>query len=102
LEEARDIDTPGVARVCMAIGVEPALAQRFTLMGRTGALAAGSREISTGMKLAAARAIASLTQRSELVPDALDPAVHAEVTRAVEEAARAEGLARPERVPTGL
>jgi malate dehydrogenase (oxaloacetate-decarboxylating) len=67
-----------------------------------GALAAGAREISTGMKLAAARAIAGLTQRSELVPDALDPAVHAEVARAVAEAARAEGLARPDRVPTGL
>jgi malic enzyme len=39
---------------------------------------------------------------SELVPDALDPAVHAEVARAVEAAARAEGLARPERVPLGL
>jgi malate dehydrogenase (oxaloacetate-decarboxylating) len=67
-----------------------------------GALAAGAREISTGMKLAAARAIAGLTEQSDLVPDALDPAVHAEVARAVEEAARAEGLARPDRVPAGL
>ncbi len=54
------------------------------------------------MKLAAAQAIAGLTAESELVPDALDPAVHAEVARAVEEAAREEGLARPERVPAGL
>jgi malate dehydrogenase (oxaloacetate-decarboxylating) len=67
-----------------------------------GALAAGAREISTGMKLAAARAIAGLTKESELVPDALDPAVHGEVARAVSEAARSEGLARPERVPAGL
>lgn len=67
-----------------------------------GALAAGSREISTGMKLAAARRIASLTKESELVPDALDPQVHMEVGRAVEEAARDEGLARPERAPAGL
>ena len=67
-----------------------------------GALAAGSEDISTGMKLAAARAIAGLTAESELVPDALDPAVHAEVARAVEEAARDEGLAHPERVPAGL
>jgi malate dehydrogenase (oxaloacetate-decarboxylating) len=67
-----------------------------------GALAAGAGEISTGMKLAAARAIANLTEESEHVPDALDPAVHAEVARAVEAAARAEGLARPERVPLGL
>ena len=67
-----------------------------------GALAAGSDVISTGMKLAAARAIAGLTAESELVPDALDPAVHAEVARAVEEAARSEGHANPERVPVGL
>jgi malate dehydrogenase (oxaloacetate-decarboxylating) len=67
-----------------------------------GALQAGAGEISTGMKLAAARAIASLTEESELVPDALDPAVHAQVAAAVLEAARSEGLARPERVPAGL
>lgn len=67
-----------------------------------GALATGARSISTGMKLAAARAIAGLTERSELVPDALDPAVHAEVARAVAEAASAEGLARPNRIPAGL
>ena len=67
-----------------------------------GALAAGASEISTGMKLAAAYAIAGLTAESELVPDALDPAVHHAVASAVEEAARTEGLARPERVPAGL
>jgi malate dehydrogenase (oxaloacetate-decarboxylating) len=67
-----------------------------------GALASGASEISTGMKLAAARAIAGLTKASELVPDALDPAVHLAVAAAVEEAAQAEGLARPERVPSGL
>jgi malate dehydrogenase (oxaloacetate-decarboxylating) len=67
-----------------------------------GALAAGASDISTRMKLAAARAIAGLTSESELVPDALDPAVHLAVAGAVEEAARGEGLARPERVPAGL
>jgi malate dehydrogenase (oxaloacetate-decarboxylating) len=67
-----------------------------------GALATGAGEISTEMKLAAARAIAGLTKESELVPDALDPAVHAEVAEAVAEAARAGGLARPERVPAGI
>jgi malate dehydrogenase (oxaloacetate-decarboxylating) len=67
-----------------------------------GALAAGASEISTGMKLAAAHAIASLTAESELVPNALDPAVHLAVAVAVEEAARKEGLARPERAPSGL
>ena len=67
-----------------------------------GALLAGASEISTGMKLAAARAIAALTSASELVPDALDLAVHEQVANAVTEAARAEGLARPERVPAGL
>jgi malate dehydrogenase (oxaloacetate-decarboxylating) len=67
-----------------------------------GALMVGARDITTGMKLAAARAIAALTEEAELVPDALDPGVHAEVAGAVAEAARAEGLARPERVPAGL
>jgi len=67
-----------------------------------GALAAGSAEISTGMKLAAARAIAGLTEASELVPDALDPNVHQVVAKAVTDAATAEGLGRPERVPAGI
>lgn len=67
-----------------------------------GALLAGAREISTGMKLAAAHAIARLSQSAELVPDVLDPQVHATVAQAVLDAAQAEGLARPERVPTGL
>ena len=67
-----------------------------------GSLMVGASEITTGMKLAAARAIAALTKESELVPDPLDPAVHADVAEAVAEAARAEGLARPDRVPAGL
>jgi len=49
------------------------------------------------MKLAAARAIASLTEASELVPDALDPKVHERVAEVVAEAAGAEGQARPAR-----
>jgi malate dehydrogenase (oxaloacetate-decarboxylating) len=67
-----------------------------------GALLAGASEISTGMKLAAAQAIAGLTKESELVSDALDPEVHARVAESVTESARAEGLARPDRVPAGL
>jgi len=67
-----------------------------------GALEVGAREISTSMKLAAARAIADETEASELVPDALDPRVHERVAEAVAEAARDEGLARPERTPSGL
>jgi malate dehydrogenase (oxaloacetate-decarboxylating) len=67
-----------------------------------GAMTAGAAEITTGMKLAAARAIAGLTEASELVPDALDPNVHERVAEAVAEAARADGTARPERVPAGL
>ena len=67
-----------------------------------GALASGAEEISTGMKIAAARAIAGLTEAAELVPDALDPKVHRAVADAVADAAREEGLARPERVPAGL
>jgi malate dehydrogenase (oxaloacetate-decarboxylating) len=67
-----------------------------------GALTTGSRQISTGMKLAAAHAIARLSEAAELVPDVLDPRVHEEVTKAVAEAAIAEGLARPERIAVGL
>jgi malate dehydrogenase (oxaloacetate-decarboxylating) len=67
-----------------------------------GALACGARTISTGMKLAAARAIAKLTRESDLVPDPLDREVHRSVAVAVAAAARAEGLDRPERVPPGL
>jgi malate dehydrogenase (oxaloacetate-decarboxylating) len=67
-----------------------------------GALECGAARISTRMKLAAARAIAGLTEESDLVPDALDPAIHAEVASAVAEAAREEGIARPERIPAGL
>jgi malate dehydrogenase (oxaloacetate-decarboxylating) len=67
-----------------------------------GALACGARTISTGMKLAAAGAIVRLTHESELVPDPLDRGVHRAVADAVAEAARAEGLDRPDRVPPGL
>jgi len=67
-----------------------------------GALSVGADRISTAMKLAAARAIASATRESELVPDILDPDVHAGVSAAVADAARDEGLARPDRVPAGL
>ena len=67
-----------------------------------GALTSGAEEISTGMKLAAARAIAGLTEASELVPDVLDPGVHQAVATAVAAAATDEGLARPDRVPAGL
>jgi malate dehydrogenase (oxaloacetate-decarboxylating) len=67
-----------------------------------GALSVGAKSISTGMKLAAARAIADLSEAAELVPDVLDTRVHEEVARAVSQAAIAEGLARPERVPIGL
>jgi len=67
-----------------------------------GALAGGADRITTEMKLAAARAIAGLTRESELVPDALDPEVHSRVTAAVLDAARDQGVDRPERVPAGL
>ena len=67
-----------------------------------GALSCGARTISTGMKLAAARAIARLTRTSQLVPDTLDREVHRDVAQAVADAARQEGLHRPDRVPPGL
>ncbi len=67
-----------------------------------GALMAGADQITTGMKLAAANAIANLTLESTLVPDALDRNVHEQVAIAVRDAAVAEGVARPERAPLGL
>ena len=64
-----------------------------------GALNARARDINREMKLAAARAIASLITDEELaagriIPSALDPRVAASVAAAVAEAARATGVAR--------
>jgi malate dehydrogenase (oxaloacetate-decarboxylating) len=67
-----------------------------------GALSCGARTISTGMKLGAARAIARLTRDSQLLPSPLDRAVHRQVAAAVADAARRDGLDRPDRVPPGL
>ena len=67
-----------------------------------GALLSGAEEITLPMKLAAAHAIADLTQESELVPDALDPNVHERVAVAVRDAAIEGGAARMHRAPAGL
>lgn len=67
-----------------------------------GALLAGAEDITVQMKLAAARAIAGLTEEAELVPDALDERVHQEVAEAVRKAAEESGAARPERAPVGF
>ena len=67
-----------------------------------GALLSGAEEITLGMKLAAAGAIADLTQQSELVPDALDPEVHERVSTAVRDAAIEGGTAHMDKAPTGL
>jgi malic enzyme len=48
------------------------------------------------MKLAAARAIASLVKDDEIVPGPLDQKVHDPVARAVREAAEGSGVARPD------
>jgi malate dehydrogenase (oxaloacetate-decarboxylating) len=64
-----------------------------------GALLAGADEINSAMKLAAAHAIADLASESELMPNALDRAVHMHVAEAVCEAAESSGAARPERAP---
>ena len=61
-----------------------------------GAMLAGAEDIDVQMKLAAARAIADLAEKSELVPDALDPDVHAHVAEAVCQAAKESGAANPE------
>ena len=61
-----------------------------------GALESGAKTISVGMKLAASRTLADLTTGDQLVPDPLDQKVHDAVTRAVREAAKESGVARPE------
>ena len=67
-----------------------------------GALLAGAQEINHQMKLAAADTIASFTEESQLVPDALNREVHQRVAAAVEEAAISSGVARLDRAPSGL
>jgi malate dehydrogenase (oxaloacetate-decarboxylating) len=59
-----------------------------------GALMARARTITNGMKIAAARAISDHAQEDDLIPNILDRAIHTEVARAVEEAARADGVSR--------
>jgi malate dehydrogenase (oxaloacetate-decarboxylating) len=49
LQDMRDIYTPGVARVCTAIAEDPALANRFTMIGRTVAICTnGTRVLGLG------------------------------------------------------
>jgi malate dehydrogenase (oxaloacetate-decarboxylating) len=67
-----------------------------------GALLSGAKQINPEMKLAAADVIAELASEAELVPDALDPNVHERVADAVRDAAIKSGVARLDRVPTGL
>src|SRR5690606_19090644 len=48
-QQARDVYTPGVARVCMAIAEQPELAHRFTMIGRTVAICTnGTRVLGLG------------------------------------------------------
>ena len=45
----RDVYTPGVARVCMAIAEDPALAARYTTIGNTvGICTNGTRVLGLG------------------------------------------------------
>jgi malate dehydrogenase (oxaloacetate-decarboxylating) len=53
-----------------------------------GALDAGASSITTAMKRAAAEALSSLAPGGDLLPDALDRTVHAEVARRVAEASQ--------------
>ena len=49
LQQSRDVYTPGVARVCTAIAEDPALASRFTMIGRTVAICTnGTRVLGLG------------------------------------------------------
>jgi malate dehydrogenase (oxaloacetate-decarboxylating) len=67
-----------------------------------GALLSGAKQINPEMKIAAAEVLASLTPEGELVPYALDPTVHLQVSDAVREAAVESGAARLDRAPTSL
>ena len=67
-----------------------------------GALMAGAGQINLEMKLAAAEAIADLTDENDLVPDVLDSNVHERVSKAVRDAAVESGVAHLDRAPTGL
>jgi malate dehydrogenase (oxaloacetate-decarboxylating) len=58
-----------------------------------GVLNAGAKRITHDMLVAAAKAIADCTQPGELAPHPLDSRVHAEVARAVEQAASQSELA---------
>ncbi|MEW5851559.1 MAG: malic enzyme-like NAD(P)-binding protein [Myxococcota bacterium] len=58
-----------------------------------GALSVRSRSITREMMLAAAEALASLAEPGALLPDPLNPDVHAKVAHAVAEKAREQGLA---------
>lgn len=49
VQEMRDVYTPGVARVCSAIADNPALASRYTMIGRTVAVCTnGTRVLGLG------------------------------------------------------
>src|SRR4029079_18475670 len=67
-----------------------------------GALLAGASAINLDMKRAAAWALAGLTVESELVPDVLDPEVHATVAEAVRQAAVDSGVADARLAPEGF
>ena len=64
-----------------------------------GALLAGASAINLDMKRAAAWALAGLTVESELVPDVLDPEVHATVAEAVRQAAVLSGVSDARMAP---
>ena len=67
-----------------------------------GALLAGASAINLDMKRAAAWALAGLTVESELVPDVLDPEVHATVAEAVRQAAVLSGVSDARMAPEDL
>ena len=64
-----------------------------------GALLAGATEFNLPMKLAAAQAIAALSEEADLVPDVLDRRVHDRVAEAVRDAAKGSGVAQGQPEP---
>jgi hypothetical protein len=88
----RDIYTPGVARVCLAIRATPEKAFGYTnnvlcFPGLFDAvLRTRARTITDAMLVAAAHALADVAATGQLLPDPLNVSVHQRVSQAVQAA----------------
>ncbi len=96
-----DAYTPGVARVCTMIADEPALANRYTTIGRTIAICTNGTRV-LGLGNIGAVASMPVMEGKAMFYRQMAGISAAEVARAVADEPGADGLARPERVPAGL